>query len=63
MNENNTAVATSDTSLQDGLLKFYLSCAAASDVNVERRIEREPFDYAVGWSHRLKEHLAENGHG
>lgn len=29
--------------LQDGLLAHYLSCAAASDVNIERRIEREPF--------------------
>lgn len=32
--------------VQDGLLAYYLSCAAASDVNVERRIESEPFAIA-----------------
>jgi hypothetical protein len=29
--------------VQDGMLAFYLACASASDVNVERRIESEPF--------------------
>lgn len=29
--------------VQDGLLTHYLACAAASDVNVERRIKSEPF--------------------
>jgi hypothetical protein len=31
--------------LQDGLLAHYLSQAAASDSNVEPRLDREPFDY------------------
>jgi hypothetical protein len=31
--------------LQDGMLAFYLSQARASDVNVEKRLESEPFDY------------------
>lgn len=32
-------------SMQDGMLAYYLSQAQASDVNVEARIEKEPFDY------------------
>lgn len=32
------------TELQDGMLTHYLQQAGQSDVNVERRIEREPFD-------------------
>lgn len=31
--------------LQDGMLAHYLSQARASDVNVESRLDREPFDY------------------
>ena len=31
--------------LQDGMLTYYLGQAKMADVNVERRIEREPFDY------------------
>jgi hypothetical protein len=34
--------------MQDGMLAHYLGQAGASDVNVEARIEREPFDYRVG---------------
>jgi hypothetical protein len=34
-----------DRGLQDGLLAYYLAQVGASDVNVERRLEREPFDY------------------
>jgi hypothetical protein len=31
--------------LQDGMLSYYLEQAKASDVNVEKRIDSEPFDY------------------
>jgi len=31
--------------LQDGMLAHYQEQAKASDVNVEKRIEREQFDY------------------
>jgi hypothetical protein len=31
--------------LQDGMLAYYLEQAKASDVNVEARLEREPFDF------------------
>jgi hypothetical protein len=31
--------------LQDGMLAYYLGQAKMADANVERRIEREPFDY------------------
>ena len=31
--------------LQDGMLAHYLTQVGASDVNVEARLEREPFDY------------------
>lgn len=33
--------------LQDGMLAYYLSQAQASDVNVEARLDREPFDYRL----------------
>jgi hypothetical protein len=31
--------------LQDGMLRYYQEQARASDVNVEARLDREPFDY------------------
>ena len=31
--------------LQDGMLSYYLEQAKASDVNVEKRIDSEPFNY------------------
>jgi hypothetical protein len=34
-----------DGDLQDGMLAHYQQQAKASDVNVERRLEREPFDW------------------
>jgi hypothetical protein len=36
-------MATGD--MQDGMLAYYQSQAAASDSTVEPRLEREPFDY------------------
>jgi hypothetical protein len=39
--------------MQDGILAWYLSQAAASDANVEERLDREPFDWrewAANWS-------------
>jgi len=33
------------TELQDGMLKWFLSQVPASDSTVERRLEREPFDF------------------
>jgi hypothetical protein len=39
----NEKVTKLDTALQDGLLLHYLMMAACSDVNVEARIEKEPF--------------------
>ncbi len=38
-------VDTKRGDLQDGMLAHYLSQAGASDVNVEKRLAREPFDY------------------
>jgi hypothetical protein len=35
----------SDLSLQDGMLEYYQQQAKASDVNVEKRIDSEPFDF------------------
>lgn len=32
--------------LQDGMLEYYQQQAKASDVNVEKRIDSEPFNYA-----------------
>jgi hypothetical protein len=34
-----------ESCLQDGMLAYYLGQAKMADANVERRIEREPFDY------------------
>ncbi|HET6377936.1 MAG TPA: hypothetical protein VFG05_06465 [Methylocella sp.] len=31
--------------MQDGMLTHYLSVAPLADTNIERRIEREPFDF------------------
>jgi hypothetical protein len=33
--------------LQDGMLRHYLAQVQSSDVNVERRIDAEPFDYRL----------------
>jgi hypothetical protein len=37
-------MATYAKGLQDGMLKWYKAQAGASDVNVEKRLDREPFD-------------------
>jgi hypothetical protein len=34
-----------DTAIQDGLLQIFQELARVSDANVEKRIEREPFEF------------------
>ncbi len=50
-----------DTSLQDGMLLHYQSQARASDVNVEARLEREPFDYRAHLAHLEKNYPSQVG--
>lgn len=42
------------TAMQDGMLTYYLEQVKASDVTVEARIEKEPYDFRDGWGSETK---------
>lgn len=50
--------ATQQGDLQDGMLAYYLGQAAHADLNIERRIAEEPFDFRdmTHGAKKLKDH-------